>query len=391
MKILILVDFSTEFSRRLFSGFKKFTQKAEQWSIYRISANYRTIYGEEEIIQRAKTWGVDFIIAQWDYLSTSSLKDLEIPVFFQNYKEEGKGFSTIIGNYTETGRMAANFFIQSRFKNFAYYGNKGFIWSMKRAKGFSEEVKKANGNYFYFESIDLNETHEEQEIIQLENWLISLPKPVAIFACDDSFAIQISEICKIKGITIPDDVSLLGVDNDELICNLSDPPISSIILDAEKGGYDLGRKIQRSLQKNEFQSFDITINPVRIEKRKSTEKYNINNEYVLEIVSYIRNNFHLELNINSLVELVPFSRRNLEVKFREEMGVSIYQFIINLRIENIAFLLTSTDLSIQNIIFKSGFNDYSNVYRIFKRTKGYTPIEYRKKYKNNNDSICVSY
>lgn len=381
VKILILVDYSTEFSRRLFKGLIQFAQDADQWSIYRISAYYKSIYGEEGIVERAKIWGADFIIAQWDYLSASSIEELGIPVFFQNYKEEGKGFSTIIGDYLEIGKMAANFFIQRRYKNFAFYGNKGFMWSLERAKGFRQEIEKAGGNYFYFESEDLNETHQENERVQLENWLISLPKPVAIFACDDSFAIQISEICKIKGINIPEDASLLGVDNDELICNLSDPPISSIVLDAERGGYDLGRNIQRLLKIGEYQTFNITINPIRVEIRKSTEKYNIKNEYILEVVNYVRENFHLDLNINTLAKLVPLSRRNLEVKFKEEMGISIYQFIINLRIENLVFLLINTDLSIPDIIFKSGFNDYSNAYRIFKRVNGCTLKEYCKKYK----------
>ena len=88
----------------------------------------------------------------------------------------------------------------------------------------------------------MNDKQWEHTHTQLEDWLISLPKPVAIFACDDRFDIQISEICKLNNINIPKEIALLGVDNDRLICNLSDPPISSIILDAEKGGYELGRK-----------------------------------------------------------------------------------------------------------------------------------------------------
>lgn len=381
VKVLVLIDYSTEFSRRLFRGLIQYAQKADQWSFYRISSYYRSIYGEEGIIERAKTWGADFIIAQWDYISINSLRNLGIPVFFQNYKEECKDFSNIIGNYLEAGRMAANFFIQRRYKNLAFYGNRGFIWSLQRAEGYRCEVEKAGGNYYYFEGEDLNENQQEEVRYQLEEWIISLPKPVAIFACDDSFAIQISEICKINNINIPDDVSLLGVDNDELICNLSDPPISSIVLDAENGGYDLGRKIQESLQKDEYRSFNISINPIRIEERKSTEKYSIKNRYILEIVNHIRKNFHLDLNINSLVQLAPLSRRNLEIKFKDEMGISIYQFILNLRMENFAYLLISTDLPLPEIIFRSGFNDYSNVYRMFKRIKGHTPKEYRQKYK----------
>lgn len=382
VKVLILVDYSTEFSRRLFRGLIQFAQKADQWRIYNISAHHKSVFGEEGVIEWAKTWGADFIIAQWDYLSTCSLKKLGIPVFLQNYKEEGTGFSTITGDYIETGRMAANFFIQRRYKNFAYYGNKDFIWSLERAEGYRQEIEKAEANYYYFESTALHGGLQEQERIQLEEWLISLPKPIALFACDDSFAIQVSEVCKINDIQIPEELSLLGVDNDELTCNLSDPPISSIVLDAEKGGYELGHKIQESLQKEVFQPFSIYINPVRIETRKSTERYNIKNEYILDTVNYIRDNFHLDLEIGSLVDRVPLSRRNLEVKFKNEMGISMYQFIINVRIENFAYLLISTNLSIPDITYKSGFNDYSNAYRIFRRAKGHTPIEYRQKYNN---------
>ena len=149
----------------------------------------------------------------------------------------------------------------------------------------------------------------------------------------------------------------------------------------------MGRKIQESLQKEVFQPFTININPVHIETRRSTERYNIKNEYILNTVNYIRENFHLDLDVESLVDRVPLSRRNLEVKFKDEIGVSIYQFIINLRIENLAFLLINTDLSIPDITFKSGFNDYSNAYRIFKRVKGYTPIEYRQKYKSLGNNL----
>lgn len=380
MKVLVLIDYSTEFSRRLLEGLIDYSQKVGNWSFYRLPLYYKSIYGEEGVIEWAKNWNADFIIVQWNYISFDSLSKLQTPVFLQDYKEEGKCFSNIIGGYIDTGIMAAKFFIQRRYKNFAFYGKRGFLWSFERAEGFRKEIEKINGNYYYFEGDGLNELEWLRDHIQLENWLISLPKPIAIFACDDSFAIQISEICKLNNINIPKDIALLGVDNDKLICNLSDPPISSIKLDAKKGGFQLGEKIHNSLNKQHNFSFNICINPLEIELRKSTENYNIKDKHILEVIKYLQKNLTSPIRIEALTSLVPLSRRGLEVKFKKEMGISIYQFILDLRVELFTTLLITTNLSISEITEQSGFNDYSSVYRLFKKIRGCSPIEYRKKF-----------
>ncbi len=181
---------------------------------------------------------------------------LNIPVILQNYKDRSRYFSNLTGDYYGTGEMAAKFFIKRRYRNFAFYGNKGVVWSRERAEGFRKEVEKIGGNYFYFESENLN--GEQWSSSHIDEWLFSLPKPVALFACDDSFALQISEICKINNILIPQEIALLGVDNDELICNLSDPPISSIVLDVERGGC-LAFSLFSLQKKNFLEGLDKTI------------------------------------------------------------------------------------------------------------------------------------
>lgn len=379
IKALILIDYSTEFSRRFLNGLIQWTHEVGGWSFYRLPPYYESIYGEEEVLEWAKKWKANVIIAQWNYMGIELLKKLQIPVFLQNYKEEGKVFSNIIGDYIGTGVMAAKFFIQRRYTNFGFYGNKGYIWSAERARGFMSEIEKSGGRYFYFEGEDLNHRQWGDSHTELENWLVSLPKPIAIFACDDSFAIQIAEICKLNNIHIPDEVALLGVDNDLLICNITDPPISSIVLDIERGGYKLGKKIQEILTNDNYNLFNISVNPLGIELRKSTEKYLLKDEYILKVIKYIQDNFKSKIDVDILTELIPLSRRSLEIRFRKEMGISIYQFILDLRIEYFTLLLMTTDLPIPDIVFKSGFNDYSNIIRIFKKIKGCTPKQYRSK------------
>ncbi len=386
IKILVLIDYSTEFSRLLINGLIRYAQESRQWTFYRLPLYYRNLYGEEGIIERAKEWNVDFVIVQWDFISLGSLERLQVPVFLEDYKEEGKSYSNITGDYLSMGGMAAKFFIQRRYKNYAFYGKKGFIWSNERAEGFRREIEKTKGNYYFFESEALHEVEWRSNHVQLEDWLLSLPKPVALFACDDSFALQVSELCKINNIKIPDEIALLGVDNDNLICNLSDPQISSIVLDAEKGGYELGRKIEMVVKRKDYTPFNITINPLRIELRGSTDKYNVDDIYIGKIIKYIEANFHLNISINQLTDLVPLSRRSLEIRFKKAMGTSLYQFIINVRMNHFINLLTTTKISMSELSIQSGFNDYSNAFRIFKRMKGCSPVEYREKLEESKNS-----
>ncbi len=123
------------------------------------------------------------------------------------------------------------------------------------------------------------------------------------------------------------------------------------------------------------------INPIRLELRQSTEKYNISNEHIANVVKHIENNFTDNLCIESLKTLVPFSRRNLEIKFKNEMGISIYQFVLKCRVEYCAMLLITTDRTLLDLAFEVGFYDSKNISRVFKKYIGYSPVEYRKKFK----------
>ena len=383
IKILLLIDYSSEFSRRLMRGLIKYSKANGPFIFYRLPSYYKTLYGKDGIVELAKEWKADAIIALWDHEKTNRLKQLNIPVLLQNFKERSRFYSNITGDYYGTGVMAAKFFIQRKYHNFAFYGNKGVVWSRERGDGFKSEVEKANGNFFYFESENLRGGEWSASHILLDKWLLSLPKPIALFACDDNFALQISEICKINNIKIPKEISLLGVDNDDLICNLSDPPISSIVLDVEKGGYEAGRLIHQLIKKEKTEQFNIIINPTRFELRQSTELYNIKDDNINLVVQYILEKFETDISIDDLSKMVPLSRRNLEVKFKKEIGVSIYQFILKIRINHFANLLLTTQRSLFDLALESGFNDCKNISRIFKKFKGCTPIEYRVKWKDN--------
>jgi len=380
IKILVLIDSATEFSRRFLTGLIQYANENGPWTFYRLPSYYKALYGESGIVERIKEWKIEAVIAQWEYEGVDFLDQLDIPVFLQSYRNISGRFSKISGDYIGAGVMAAQFFAKRHFKNFAFYGNKNFFWSKARAEGYRREVERIRGNYYYFESELLDSMQWSREHVELDNWLQGLPKPVALFACDDNFALQVSEMCKVNNINIPDELSLLGVDNDELICNLSHPSISSIVTDDENGGYQTGKMLQNLILNKNNIPFNINIDPVRIELRQSTEKYNISDSYVKTVLNYIHENIRLNISIDELTAIVPLSRRNLEKKFREATGTSVHQFILDKKVDLISTELLTTDKDLLDIAIETGFNDVRNVYRIFKKYTGYTPVSFRKKY-----------
>lgn len=383
-KILLLTDFSSGYSRNLLKGIVRYSKEVGNWSFQRMPLYYRMLYGENGVVEWAKKWQADAIIAQLSDVNIELLNDLNIPIIVQNYRDRNKAVSNLTGDYFNTGVMAAKFFLNRGYRNFAFYGFKGAIWSRERADGYSHEIEKQGYKLAVLENDNKDKEEWSYNHTVLGNWLQSLPKPVALFACDDHFALQISETCNVYNINVPDDIAILGVDNDDLLCNISDPPLSSIVLDVENGGYNAGKLLHQLITKEITEPFNIVVNPLIIERRKSTEKYAVWDKNIRTILNYIEKNYANHLSVEELVKQVPLSRRVLEKKFKEETGESLYQYIQNYRIDQFTRLLITTDYSLFEAALQSGFENYKNVSRIFRKYKSLSPAEYRKRYKCNS-------
>ena len=379
-KILLLTDFSSGYSRSLLRGIVRYSNEHGPWVFYRMPQYYRELYGDDGVVRWAKDWKADSIIAQLENIDLDKLNELGIPIIIQNYKERANKICNITGDYFGTGEMAANFFLNRGFSNFAYYGYSDMVWSRERADGFRSKLAE----HGYIVSMQNNDSRKTEQwsfdLDTLRHWLISLPKPVALFACDDYFASQITETCKIFNIPVPDDIAVLGVDNDDLLCSISYPPLSSIVLDVEIGGYQAASVLHKLMNKEIEQAFDIVIPPIRIESRKSTEKYAVNDKLILKIIEYIISNYARNISIEDITNIIPLSRRIMEKRFKRKTGISVYQYLLQYRVELFADLLIKTDKPLADLAVGCGFNDYKNVARIFRKYKKITPSQYRHLY-----------
>ena len=378
IKIILLIDCTSEFDRKLLRGMMKYSKENGPWLFFRTPSDYQFEGGREEwIVQWAKEWQADAIIGRWDEAKLDLLASLNIPVVLQNTRSRSDIYPNLTGDYLRTGQIAAEYFRKKFYTSFAFYGIKDVIWSKEKGRGFREKVMKEHSVYSEYEE-DRGTVYDRQ---RLTDWLKSLPKGTGVFCCDDAHALTITETCKMAGINVPDDIAVLGVDGDDLICEISDPPISSIQLEVEQGGYQTCKLLHQQILTGDRQPFNVIIGPSEIKERNSTRMLNITDSQVMNILKYIEMNYNHEITMNDVFQLVPLSRRSVEMRFKKATGMTIYQYILYVRIERLAYLLSTTDKTFIDLAYEVGFRDYANVARTFRKHKGCSPMEYRRSHR----------
>jgi LacI family transcriptional regulator len=386
VRLLFITDFTESFAYALLRGIIRYSnQSDEQWVVCRMPPAYKKTLGLKGVIKWAKKWGADAVIGQFEASDPVELfRRNGIVAFAQDYKTKFNNIPNITGDYIETGRMAAELYLHKGFRNFAFFGYKNVCWSDERCAGFRQRIEEAGlGDNFYLYDKQEIDNLWYYEAAPLEKWLRTLPKPVAVMACDDNQGNALIEACNSAGVKIPSEVSVIGVDNDEVVCTLSNPTLSSISVDIEQGGFETARMTVRMLQDPFYKGSDITLRPKRIVHRVSTSAYATTDKEVLTALQFIRQNLGKKISVEDVLEQVPLSRRILEVRFKKVIGNSIYQYISQQRISRFAELLLETNDSIQEIAYKLGEDDAKAICRRFKELKGCTPSEWRNQ-KNAN-------
>jgi LacI family transcriptional regulator len=381
IKIILLSDFAEEYNKNLLRGITRYSKDHGPWTFCKMPPYYRETIGIDGILKWAKEWEADGIIGQFYNDEVEKFTAANIPLIAQDFKERFTGIPNITGAYRETGRMGADYFLKKGFKNFAFYGFGNIVWSRERAEGFEDRIREAGFDVHYFD-------HKDSRTIDLwyykpsalSIWLKSLPKPIALMTCDDNQGHHITEAARNAGIRIPEEIAVLGVDNDALVCDLSDPPLSSIELDSEKSGYEAARLMERMIEEKKCYAPDIIVKPTQVVTRHSTDIFASKDKYIVSALKYIHGNLDKNLKVDQVLKEVPLSRRSLEKRFMLTTGYPVYEYIYNQRIEKFTQKLLGTDMTIFEIALDLGLSDSKNIARQFKQIKGLTPMEYRKKH-----------
>ena len=382
MRLLFITDFTEQFAYRFLRGILNYSQGTEHWVVCKMPPSYMRQLGIEGVVAWAKEWRADVVIAQFDPEDDVTLfRKNGIVALAQDYIAKFDTIPNITGDYARTGKMAAEYFLSKGYTNFGFFGYNGVCWSDERCEAFKSRVKESlpDDQDFYMydgQNIDNMWYYDQSE---LTAWLKNLPKPIAIMACDDNQGNILLQACELCGIHVPFDVAIIGVDNDEILCNMSSPSMSTINVDIERGGADAAAMAERMVKDPTYMGEDIVLRPLSVIERLSSSLFVTNDKEVLMALKYIHANIDSKISVSDILDWVPISRRLLENRFKKMTGMTIYNYISAKRIGRFAQLLLSSNDSISDIAAKLDECDTKSISRRFKELKGCTPSEYRRK------------
>ena len=274
----------------------------------------------------------------------------------------------------------AEHFIQAGLSHFAYVGSVSVpqpFWSAERGSAFAARLKQRGYGCAVYEPKNARDWGIEQK--HMRGWLLALPKPCGLFAAFDMQAKQVLDTCLTAGIRVPEEVSLMGSDNDEMICENTIPSLSSVQSDFEGGGYLAAELLDRLMRKKVRTAVRLSYGFTRIVSRRSSLHAQKTGWLVARALEFIRLNACEGISVLDVAEHVRVSRSYTEKRFRAELGHSVLEEIQARRLERLCILLRETELPIGDAGLRCGYGTESYLKRLFKRTYGVTMRDYRKR------------
>ncbi|MBN1396511.1 MAG: DNA-binding transcriptional regulator [Bacteroidetes bacterium] len=376
-RIILLLETSRSFGRELITGILRYSKLNTPWCFYKEPTDLKSS------VPHLTNWKPDGIIMR-DTMITKELLKLKVPTIFAlHYTRCPKNIPVITTDSSSIAKMASEHFIQKGFKNLAYCGFHGIVWSEERKSCFNRFNSKSGlRTYNYASSYKISTNNWEKEQRHVCRWIEDLPKPIGIFACNDDRGQHILEVCKLLNLKVPEDIAVLGVDNDPMFCEFGDPPLSSIALNVESAGYESARLLDKMITTGKkMNGKKIVVSASHVVQRQSSDILAVDDKEVRLAIKFIKDNANNKILVKDVVDAAGVSRRTLEKRFRETIHRSIHSEIQQVRIESISKLLIETNLPISQINSLYNFTDAVHISRFFKKEKGIGLREFRKIHK----------
>lgn len=380
----ILIERQRTYGRRLCEGIIRFARERTNWTL--------RIVDFIDLPNIARNKDIDGFIARvMDDTAEEELRATGKPIVDVFFERPRKGFAAADQNALLVGQMAAQHFIEHRFTNFAFCGYNGRSYSDKRRDAFIQCLEQNHFPCAVYRTPpsalqDFNNSVVLQEHFgfasdhrALAAWISSLPKPVGVFCSHDMRAYHLAEACNEKGIQIPYEVAILGADDDELVCNFSDPPLSSIDQNAFGIGYAAAETLQYMLQNPGSVPQPALIDPIRLIERESTHIYPVDPPWLSDALIFIRRNISTNLTASDVYAAVGKSHTLVDSAFRKTFGTSVQKTIISTRLEEAKRLIRDTSLTLTEIAAKTGFSTAQYFCSSFSKAFGISPSAFRMK------------
>ena len=374
--VALLIETSNSYSRGVLEGITQYVRQHERWSIF---------LPEQERGGRPPLWlgrwNGDGIIARIETDETAAaLRKTKLPVVDVSAARHLPDIPWVETDDGAIVELGVKHLLDRGFRNLAYCGDPGFNWSNWRRDKFRLLVESAGVAASVFDSLSRNDPKYSwnREKQRLAKWLKGLPRPIGIFACYDIQAQKLLEVCRELSIAVPEEIAVLGVDNDRLLCELADPPLSSITCNTQRTGFEAAGLLDRMMNGERVDPAPVLVAPLGIQTRQSTDILAIDDPDVAMALRFIREHALEGIHVADVVRQVPLSRRVLESRFKKILGRSPHEELTRLKLDRIKELLSETDLSLSEIAKRTGFEHDEYMCVFFRKAVDIPPGQYRQ-------------
>ena len=376
--VALVMSLNKRFDRKVIEGVTRFVRESGQWSVF-------VEDDPQAKIPDFHHGHFDGVIADLDDPRIPKrLVALDIPAVGVGAIREdcpwNLEISTVSTDNHRIAELAAKHLLERNLQNFAYCGVPGRTidpWNRERREAFVEHVEKAGYTCSIYTGRHSASHSWEQMQEKLASWLSGLPKPLGLMAGNDARARHVLEACRRLGLRVPEDVAVIGVDNDELICNLAHPPLTSIVQGTEEIGYQAAVLLDKLISGRKRKSTHFLVEPVGVITRESTDLVATEDSVTSTALAFIRQCACEGIQVVDVARAAEVSRSTLDARFRRVVGRTVHEEIQRNQLNAAQQLLTTTNLSVEEVAQRAGFSSAQYMNAVFQRMIGQTPGRYR--------------
>jgi len=375
-RVLLLVETSLASGRDILRGIARYVRERGDWALF---------HEPRGLEVRAPSW-----LADWQ--GDGIIARIQSSALAQAVQATGLPVVDVLGLVPEAklplvhvdnraiARMAADHLHERGFRNFGFYGLSEENWSLQRRDSFCERVAELGGTVSVCEQPrhDRDTAGWLQREGDLLRWLGALPKPAGVMVCSDQCGLAFLEACRQTGVSVPEEVAVIGVDNDDALCEIAFPPLSSVWPAHQRVGYEAAALLDRLMAGGKPPSWPILVPPLGVVTRRSTDVLAIPDRGLARALQVIREQACQGLSVDEVAAAAGLSRSVLQRRFRAQLGRTVHQAILEVRIRRACQLLRETDLPIAEVAEQAGFRHQEYLGAVLKKRLGKTPAQIRR-------------
>jgi LacI family transcriptional regulator len=373
--VALLIEMSNAHSRGILHGIRSYIREHEPWMI-RFSEQ-----GRGSVAPRwLGRWQGDGIIARiTDTRIAAAVAQKRLPVVDVGNVGLAPLLPSVETDNEAIARLAAEHLLGRGLKHFGYCGVAGILTSTIRGDHFAHCLAEAGHECSLYQPAGRSGRADpwQSDSTGIAHWIRGLTKPAGVLAAWDGCAVQILQVCRRIGVAVPDELAVLGVDNDELLCDLADPPLSSVATGMQDIGYRAAELLDRMMAGEPVSPGVHRIRPLGVVTRQSTDMLAIDDRQVSQALQFIRERACHAIGVEDVLAMVPLTRRVLEGRFKRLLGRTPHEEIVRTQLRRVEELLVETDLPLKAIASRAGFQHVQYMISVFKKKIGVTPGEYR--------------